>query len=42
MINALDTQAEVRQQWQFWREAVAPLEPDPRAEPWLLVTPGNH
>src|SRR5262245_60507969 len=43
MINALDTQAEVRQQWQFWREAVAPLEPgQAHGRPWLLVTPGNH
>lgn len=43
MINALDTQAEVRQQWQNWREAVAPLGANPaRGEPWLLVTPGNH
>jgi len=43
MINALDTQAEVRQQWQFWRQAVAPLDPGQiGSEPWLLVTPGNH
>lgn len=43
MINALDTQAEVRQQWQNWREAVAPLGSNPaRGQPWLLVTPGNH
>jgi hypothetical protein len=43
MINALDTQAEVRQQWRFWREAVAPLDPARSGgEPWLLVTPGNH
>src|SRR5262245_5144957 len=43
MISALDTQAEVRQQWQFWREAVAPLQPNQaEIEPWLLVTPGNH
>jgi Icc protein len=43
MISALDTQAEVRQQWQFWRQAVAPLEPSQAdSEPWLLVTPGNH
>ena len=43
MIYALDTQAEVRQQWQFWREAVAPLEPSQaNSRPWLLVTPGNH
>jgi 3',5'-cyclic-AMP phosphodiesterase len=43
MIAALDTQAEVRQQWQFWHEAVAPLEPSQAdSRPWLLVTPGNH
>jgi Icc protein len=43
MISALDTQAEVRQQWQYWREAVAPLAPSQAdSEPWLLVTPGNH
>lgn len=43
MIDTLDTQAEVRQQWQNWREAVAPLGSNPaRGEPWLLVTPGNH
>jgi Icc protein len=43
MINALDTRPEVRQQWQFWREAVAPLAPGQAdSRPWLLVTPGNH
>jgi Icc protein len=43
MINALDTQAEVRQQWEFWRETMTPLKPGGTAsQPWLLVTPGNH
>jgi hypothetical protein len=43
MINALNSQAEVRRQWEFWRAAVAPLQPgQSQAEPWLLVTPGNH
>jgi hypothetical protein len=43
MIAALDTQPEVRQQWQFWRQAVAPLRPSQAdSRPWLLVTPGNH
>jgi len=43
MIFALDTQPEVRQQWRFWRQAVAPLQPSQAdSEPWLLVTPGNH
>ena len=37
MINALDSQDEVREQWRFWREAVAPL-----GARHLLVTPGNH
>jgi 3',5'-cyclic-AMP phosphodiesterase len=37
MINALDTQAEVREQWRFWRAAVAPL-----GAKHVLVTPGNH
>ena len=37
MIDALDNQDEVRQQWRFWREAVAPL-----GARYLLVTPGNH
>jgi 3',5'-cyclic-AMP phosphodiesterase len=37
MINALDTQDEVRQQWSFWRAAVAPL-----GAKHVLVTPGNH
>ncbi|HEX5688360.1 MAG TPA: metallophosphoesterase [Roseiflexaceae bacterium] len=37
MINALDTQDEVREQWRFWREAVAPLGAE-----HVLVTPGNH
>jgi 3',5'-cyclic AMP phosphodiesterase CpdA len=44
LINALDDQASVREQWHFWREAVAPLgaQRQERAGPWLLVTPGNH
>jgi 3',5'-cyclic-AMP phosphodiesterase len=44
MINALDTQSEVREQWRNWREAVAPLgtQDTDREAPWLLVTPGNH
>jgi 3',5'-cyclic-AMP phosphodiesterase len=37
MINALDDQASVREQWRYWREAVAPL-----GARHLLVTPGNH
>lgn len=37
MINALDDQPSVREQWRFWREAVAPL-----GARHLLVTPGNH
>jgi 3',5'-cyclic AMP phosphodiesterase CpdA len=37
MINALDTPGEVREQWRFWREAVAPL-----GATHVLVTPGNH
>jgi 3',5'-cyclic AMP phosphodiesterase CpdA len=37
MINALDDQASVREQWRLWREAVAPL-----GARHLLVTPGNH
>jgi 3',5'-cyclic AMP phosphodiesterase CpdA len=37
MINALDSQDEVREQWRNWREAVAPL-----GAQHLLVTPGNH
>jgi len=37
MINALDSQDEVREQWRNWREAVAPL-----GAQYLLVTPGNH
>lgn len=43
MINALGTPDQVRQQWQEWRAAVAPLgaQAAPGA-PWLLVTPGNH
>ena len=43
MINALGTQAEVRQQWQFLRAALAPLgQAAGHAGPWLLATPGNH
>jgi 3',5'-cyclic AMP phosphodiesterase CpdA len=43
MINALDTQAEVREQWRTWRAAVAPLGASAQpGGPWLLVTPGNH
>jgi hypothetical protein len=37
LINALDRQGEVREQWRFWREAMAPL-----GARHLLVTPGNH
>src|SRR5262245_12797427 len=37
MINALDDQASVREQWRLWREVVAPL-----GARHLLVTPGNH
>jgi hypothetical protein len=37
MINALDDQVSVREQWRFWREAVAPL-----GAQHVLVTPGNH
>jgi 3',5'-cyclic-AMP phosphodiesterase len=37
MINALDDQASVREQWRLWREAVAPLNAR-----HVLVTPGNH
>src|SRR5262249_11541731 len=37
MINALNTQDEVRQQWSYWRAAVAPL-----GARHVLVTPGNH
>ncbi len=37
MINALNTQDEVREQWRRWRAAVAPL-----GATHLLVTPGNH
>jgi hypothetical protein len=44
LINALDDQASVREQWRFWREAVIPLgaQRQERTGPWLLVTPGNH
>jgi hypothetical protein len=44
MINALDTRAEVREQWRNWRAAVAPLGAQRQGspDPWLLVTPGNH
>jgi hypothetical protein len=43
LINALDTREQVRQQWQFWRAAVAPLGASPEhGAPWLLPTPGNH
>jgi Icc protein len=37
MINALNTQDEVREQWRRWRAAVAPL-----GATHVLVTPGNH
>lgn len=37
MINALDTPDEVREQWRYWRAAVAPL-----GAAHTLVTPGNH
>ncbi|MFL5800180.1 MAG: metallophosphoesterase family protein [Roseiflexaceae bacterium] len=37
MIDALDTQGEVREQWRFWRAAVTPL-----GAKHVLVTPGNH
>lgn len=43
LIYAMDTREQVRQQWQSWREAVAPLGANPeRGAPWLLPTPGNH
>ncbi len=43
LINALDSQDQVREQWRNWREAVAPLvASEQRPDPWLLVTPGNH
>ena len=43
MINALDTPDRVREQWQAWRAAVAPLAAKrDGGAPWLLVTPGNH
>jgi 3',5'-cyclic AMP phosphodiesterase CpdA len=37
MINALDTQDQVREQWRLWRAAVAPL-----GARHVLVSPGNH
>ena len=37
MINALDSQDDVRAQWRFWNEAIAPL-----GMRYLLITPGNH
>jgi 3',5'-cyclic-AMP phosphodiesterase len=37
MINALDTQNEVREQWRLWRAAVVPL-----GAKHVLMTPGNH
>jgi 3',5'-cyclic-AMP phosphodiesterase len=37
MIKALDEPAQVREQWRFWQEAIAPLNAK-----HVLVTPGNH
>jgi hypothetical protein len=42
MINALDDQDSVREQWRRWRSVMAPLGAQTTASPWLLVTPGNH
>ncbi len=41
LINAMDDQASVREQWQRWRAAMAPLGTQ-ATTPWMLVTPGNH
>jgi 3',5'-cyclic-AMP phosphodiesterase len=42
LIKALETQADVREQWVRWKAAVAPLGVGAQASPWLLPTPGNH
>ncbi|MDZ4717972.1 MAG: metallophosphoesterase [Roseiflexaceae bacterium] len=42
LINALDDQESVREQWLRWRAAIAPLGESSTAMPWLLPTPGNH
>jgi hypothetical protein len=41
LINALNDQASVREQWVRWRATVAPLGEN-QTSPWMLATPGNH
>jgi 3',5'-cyclic-AMP phosphodiesterase len=41
LINAMDDQESVREQWRRWQATIAPLGEN-AATPWMLVTPGNH